>query len=67
MESLAGFTFSIEYQKARDNTVADALSHVALKLNAEAVKSFLDGVTVVTTGRANAYDSVVAKVDKRIH
>ena len=29
--SLAGFTFSIEYQKGRDNAVADTLSHVASK------------------------------------
>ena len=38
---LAGFTFSIKYQKGRDSAVADALSHVASKLNAEAVKSHL--------------------------
>ena len=37
MESLAGFTFSMKYQKGRDNAVADALSHVASKLNAEAL------------------------------
>ena len=41
--SLAGFTFSIKYQKGRDNAVADALSHVISKLNAEAMKSILDG------------------------
>ena len=44
VESPAGFTFSIEYQKRRDNVVADALSHVVSKLNAEAVKSILDGL-----------------------
>ena len=42
VESLAGFTFSIKYQKGRDNAVVDALSCVALKLNAEAVMSILD-------------------------
>ena len=57
-ESLAGFTFSIEYQKGRDNTVADVLSHV---------KSILDGVTIGTAGRADAYDLTVAKMDERIH
>ena len=46
VESLAGFTFSIEYQKERDNAVADALSHVTSKLDAEVVKSILDGVTI---------------------
>ena len=56
MALLAGFTFSIEYQKGRDNAVADALSHVVSKLNAEAVKSILDGVTIGTAGRAKTHD-----------
>ena len=55
VESLAGFTFSIKYQKGRDNAVADDLSHVASKLNAEAVKSILDRVTIGTAGKADAY------------
>ena len=67
VESLAGFTFSIEYQKGRDNAVADALSCVISKLNAEAVKSILDGVTIVTAGRADAYEPMMAKADERIH
>ena len=67
MESLAGFTFSIEYQKGRDNAVADALSCVASKLNAEAVKFILDRVTTGTTPRADAYDPTVAKADEKIH
>ena len=37
VESLAGFTFNTEYQKGRDSAVADALSHVALKLDVKAV------------------------------
>ena len=67
VESLAGFTFSITYQKGRDNAVADALSHVTSKLNAEAMKSILDRVTIETAERANAYDPTVAKADERIH
>ena len=67
VESLAGITFSIEYQKGRDNAVVDTLSHVASKLNAEAVKSILDRVTVGTIGRADAHDLVVAEANKRIH
>ena len=51
VESLAGLTFSIKYQKGRDNAVADSLSHVMSKLDAEVVKSILDGVTVGTIGR----------------
>ena len=67
VESLTEFTFSIEHQKGRDNAVADALSHVASKLNAEAVKSILDGVTIGITGMANAHHLTVAEADKRIH
>ena len=37
------------------------------KLNAEAVKSILDGVTIETTGRADAHYPRVAEADKRIH
>ena len=54
VESLARFTFSIEYQNRRDNTAADALSQVTLKLEAEIVKSILDGVAMGLTKRADA-------------
>ena len=64
---LARFTFSIKYQKGIDNDVADALSHVASKLNVEAVKSILDGVTVGTAARANVHDLMVVEANKRIH
>ena len=67
VESLAGFTFNIEHQKGRDNAVSDALNCFTSMLNAEAVKSILDGVTIGTTGRANAYDLMVAKADERIY
>ena len=67
VDLLAGFTFSIEYQKGIDNTVADVLHCVASKLNADAVRSILDGVTVGTAGRANAHDPMMAEVDARIH
>ena len=46
IESLAQLTFSIKYQKGCDNVAADALSHVTSKLNAETVKSILDGVAL---------------------
>ena len=47
--------------------VADALSCVASKLNAEAVKSILDGVTIGSTGRADTHDLTVAEANERIH
>ena len=67
VESLARFMFSIEYKKGCDNVATDALSHVTSKLNAETMKSILDGVTVGTTKRADAHDPAVAEADKEIH
>ena len=66
VELLAGFTFSIEYQKGRDNATTDALSQVTLKLDTEIMKSILDGVTMGTTERVDAQDLVVAKADEEI-
>ena len=65
VESLAWFTFSIKYQKRCDDAATDTLSYVTLKLNAETMKSILDGVTVGTTKRADAHDPVVAKADEK--
>ena len=45
----------------------DALSHIASKLNAEIVKSILDGVTVGTAGRGDIYDPMVIEADESIH
>ena len=67
VESLAGFTFSIEYKKGRDNAVADTLIYVTSKLNTETVKSILDGVAIGTAGRTDAHDLMVAEADEGIH
>ena len=45
----------------------DALSQVTLKLDAETVKSILDGVTMGMTERADAHDPAVAEADEEIH
>ena len=50
-----------------DNAAADALSQVTLKLDAETVKSILEGVTVGTMGRADAHDPGVAEADEEQH
>ena len=63
-KSLAWFTFSSEYQKGCDNVATDASSHVTSKLDADPVKSNLDGVTVGTTGRADSHDLVVVQADE---
>ena len=67
VESLARFNFSIEYQKGLENATADALSWVTSKLDAETMKSILDGVTMGMMERADAQDLVVAKADEEIH
>ena len=67
VESLARFTFGIEYQKGHGNAATDALSQVTSKLDAETVKSILDGVTVGTTEKADAHDPAVAKADEEIY
>ena len=56
-----------KYQKGHDNVATDALSQVTLKLNAETVKSILDGINKGTTKRTYAHDPVVAKADEEIH
>ena len=67
IQSLARFTFSIEYQKGHDNVAMDALSWVTLKLDVETVKSILDGVIMGATDRADAHHVVVTKGDEEIH
>ena len=67
VESFARFMFSIKYQKGWDNVAADALSWVTSQLDAETMKSFLDGVAVGTTERADAQDLVVDEADGGIH
>ena len=50
LESLTGFTFSIEYQKDWDNAATNVLSQVTMRQVAETVKSILDAVTMDLTG-----------------
>ena len=58
---------SSEYLRGHDNTATDALSQVTSKLNAETVKSILDGVTMGTTKRADVHDPLDTKADEEIH
>ena len=67
VKSLVGFTFGIEYQKGWDNADADALIQVTSRLDAERVKSIMEGVTMGSTGRADVHDPVVAETDEEIH
>ena len=52
VSALAKYNFQLEYQKCRDNVVADALSRVTTRLPLEAVQAILDGVTIGTSQQA---------------
>ena len=67
VESLARFTFNIEYQKEWDNVATDSLSKVTSKLDAENMKPILDGVTMGMTERADTQELAVAEADEEIH
>ena len=60
VEWLAWFMFSIKHQEGHYNAAAGVLSHVTSKVDAETVKSILDGVTVGTMERADAHDPAVS-------
>ena len=69
--ALARLNFQLEYQKGRDNTVADMLSQITTGLSPEAMQSILDGVSLGATHRAEGYDPAVVEgnygLDKEIH
>ena len=67
VESLVGFTFSIEYHKWWDNAAADALSQITSKLDAETMKSILNRITMETIGRVDADEQVVVEADEELH
>ena len=67
VEWLARFSFSIKYQKGRDNAATDALSYVTSKLDAVTVKSILEGVTVGMTKRVDVHHPVGADANEDIH
>ena len=50
MASLADYNFSLEYQKGKDNTVADFLSHMDNRLPEEEVEEALTRVEIPALG-----------------
>ena len=66
VSALANYNFEIEYLRGRDNKVADALSRVEEHLDAETVKSILDGVTLPVHERAELHNSTLAKEEERV-
>ena len=59
------FNFWLEYQKGRDNAVADALSQITIHLGLEAVQAILDGATIGASQRAEGEDPAVIKGDQQ--
>ena len=58
------FNFWLEYQKGKDNTVADALSQITTHLGPEAVQAILDGATLGASQRAEGEDPAVIEGDQ---
>ena len=66
VSALAKYNFWLEYQKGRDNGVADALSQVTACLRPEAVQAILDGATMGTSQRAERENPAIIKGDQQL-
>ena len=66
MGALVKFDFWLEYQKGRDNTVANMLSQIPTCLIPDTVQSILHGITLGATQRAEEDDPAVIKHDHNI-
>ena len=66
VSALAKYDFQLEYQKAWDNAVADALSWVTTHLEPEAVQAILDGATVGASKRAEGENLAIIKSDQQL-
>ena len=63
--ALAKFNFQLEYQKGRDNTVADTLSQITTHLGPEAMQAILDGATIGAPQRAEGENPTVIESDQQ--
>ena len=61
VSALAKYDFWLEYQKGRDNAVADALSRVTTHLPPEAIQAILDGATIGTSRHAERERPAIIK------
>ena len=64
VSTLAKYDFQLEYQKGRDNAVADALSQVTTHLPPEAVQAILDWAAIGTSRRAERERPAVIENDQ---
>ena len=65
MASLADYNFSLEYQKGKDNTVADFLSHIENGLPEEEVEEALGRVEMPTPGVKAMLDNANTPITER--
>ena len=66
VSALARYDFQLEYQKGRDNAVADALSRVTTRLPPEAMQAILDGVTIGMSQRAERERPAIIENDQHL-
>ena len=66
VSALAKYDFWLDYQKGRDNAVADTLSRVMAHLELEAVQAILDGATVGTSQRVERENSAIIEGDQQL-
>ena len=66
MSALVKYDFQLEYQKGRDNAVADSLSRVMAHLGLEAVQAILDGATMGTSQRVERENLAIIKGDQQL-
>ena len=65
MASLADYTFSLEYQEGKDNTVADFLSHVEEHLPESEVEEVLTKVKILAPGVKAVLDNADTPIVER--
>ena len=66
VSTLAKYDFWLEYQKGRDNAVADALSRVTTHLKPKAMQAILDVATIGAPQRAERENPAIIKNDQQL-
>ena len=64
VSALAKYDFWLEYQKGRDNAVADSLSRVTTHLPSEVIQAVLDGAAVGMSRWAERERPAIIKNDQ---
>ena len=65
VRDLSKFIFQLEYQKGRDNAVADVLSQITTHLGLDAMQAILSGATIGASQRAEGENPTVIEGDQQ--